>query len=102
MDSNIPYNTLYKHHKGLRGKKTQTQGRPTVLEPADEQKLADYLKCLEKWGYGLSSSEVLDKVSEFVTRNNLDTPFKDNRPGIDWLRNPSNLNIAVKKQQIRS
>lgn len=85
LEFNIPYNTLYKRHKGLRGQKSNTHGRPPVFHLAEEQRLANYLKCLEKWGYGLTSSEVLEKVREFVTLNNIKTPFTNNRPGTDWL-----------------
>jgi hypothetical protein len=50
-----PKATLFKHVKGMRGVKSQMFGRPTAL-PFDEirKKIAECLKLMEKWGFGLS------------------------------------------------
>lgn len=100
LEYNIPYNTLYKHYKGLRGQKSRTQGRPVVLGYDEEKNLDDYLKCLEKWGYGLTTNEVSDKIRKYIGKNNLETPFKDNRSGTDWFISFKRRHgLSVKKPQ---
>jgi hypothetical protein len=56
----IPKATLFKHVKGMRGVKSQTLGRPTALPFHEEKKIAECLKLMEKWGFGLSKIEVLE------------------------------------------
>lgn len=105
---NIPYITLYKRIKGLRGVKSKTQGRPLAIPWQAECKLAENIKTMAKWGYGLSCAEIKEKVREFVTVNNIPNPFKNNRPGTDWftkfkkrhnlsLRKPETLEYCRKK-----
>lgn len=55
---NIPKATLSAHKNGKRGQKSTTQGRTQVLSPIEEKELADCLKTLERWGFGLSRKEV--------------------------------------------
>ncbi|KAB0790628.1 hypothetical protein PPYR_14930, partial [Photinus pyralis] len=104
----IPINTLIDHIKGRRGKLSSTFGRPTALTLQDESKLADYLRKLEKHGFGLSRREVMDLVGEYVNSNKIKTPFKDGIPHKDWLtafmrrqnlsvKNPENIEIARRK-----
>lgn len=85
----IPLSTLYQYHKGLRKLKNKTQGRSTAIPEVDENRLglANCLRTMEKWGYGLSRGEVLQIVGQYVTRNKIKTPFNDNIPGEDWFLN---------------
>jgi len=39
---------------GLRGVKSQTLGRPIGVPFHEEEKIADCLKLMEKWDFGLS------------------------------------------------
>lgn len=93
--------------KGTRGK-SQSQGRCTAIPTEEEKMLANGLKTLEKWGWGLSRKEVLELVGCYVRRNNIDTPFKDGIPGKDWfigfkkrhrlsIKKPQTLEYARKK-----
>lgn len=85
VEYNIPYITIYSRVKGLRGKKSTTQGRSTILSWADENRLAENIRTMEKWGYGLTTPELTAKVRDFVVLNNIPNPFKNNIPGKDWV-----------------
>ncbi|KAE8745692.1 hypothetical protein FOCC_FOCC007576 [Frankliniella occidentalis] len=83
----IAPNSLKKRVNGtipIKGMK-ETRGRPTVITPKEETELADYLRTLAKWGFGLSRSEVMITVSKYCIENNIKTPFKNNVPGKDWF-----------------
>lgn len=82
---NIPRTTLRDHISGRRGKEGANGGRPTVLPAYEEQKLASCLGIMEKWGFGLSRTEVLTLVEQYCRLNNVKTPFKSGRPGPDWF-----------------
>lgn len=47
--------------------------------------MANGLKTLEKWVFVLSRKEVLFIVAEYVTKNDIKTPFNNNMPGADWF-----------------
>lgn len=68
---NIPRITLNGHISGHRGVKSTTYGRSTTL---NELKIADNLRIMEKYCFGLSRKEVLDLVGEYVNSNKLNTP----------------------------
>ncbi|XP_029346349.1 uncharacterized protein LOC100574922 isoform X2 [Acyrthosiphon pisum] len=76
--------TLYDHINKRRGMKSTTKGRNTALSPAVEKSLAQSLTIMEKYGHGLSRTEVLTLVGNYVNDNNLVTPFKGGYPGHDW------------------
>ncbi|GFO48476.1 Jerky protein [Plakobranchus ocellatus] len=62
-------------------------GFQTALSPLHERKLASCTKLMPEWGWGFTSEEIKDVVQEFVTKNKMQTPFKDVCPGYDWLQN---------------
>jgi hypothetical protein len=62
------------------------RGKTTVLTKGQEQSLADHLRTLTKWGYGLSCDTVLEVVREFCIENDIKTPFKDGKPGRGWFK----------------
>lgn len=96
----IPKTTLFYHLKGTRGKKSETQGRSTVIPKEDEIKLANALRTLEKWGFGITRKELLMVVASYVEQNNIKTPFKNNIPGDDWFRNfKIRHHLSIKKPQ---
>jgi hypothetical protein len=96
----IPKTTLFYHVNGTRGQKSQSQGRPTCISREDERKLAEGLKTMEQWGFGLSRAEVLGLVGEFVTSSKIKTPFKNNIPGDEWFSSfKQRHNLSIKKPQ---
>ncbi|CAB3251132.1 unnamed protein product [Arctia plantaginis] len=104
----IPFLTLYSRIKGTRGAIKKAKGRRTALAESIENVLATSIKTLAKWGFGLSRKEIFELVGHFVTKNDLQTPFKNGVPGEDWflsfkkrhnlsIRKPEPLEFARKK-----
>lgn len=98
---NIPRPTLYQHCKGKRGIKSNSVGRSTALPLDIEQRIADSLKVMERYGYGLSRREVLNLVEHYLKSNKITNNFKNGIPGEDWwLRFAKRQNLSIKKPQI--
>ncbi|KAK9687901.1 hypothetical protein QE152_g35920 [Popillia japonica] len=55
----IPKTTLHDHLKGKHGSKSRTYCRGLVIPLEHEETLANGLKTLKRWGFGLSRKEVL-------------------------------------------
>lgn len=68
------------------GEKRKKPGHPTVLQPKQEEELANHLKTMAKHGFALSKNDVLIIVQSYCSENSLKVPFKDNKPGPDWFR----------------
>lgn len=86
--------------KGNRGQKSKGFGRSTVIPYQQEIELANHIKIMEKWGFGLTRKEVLEVVSEFVKTNNIKTPFADGCPGEDWfIQFKRRHRLSLKKPQ---
>lgn len=60
-------------------------GRQTALSPTLETELVECIKLMSEWGWGFTSEEVKDIVQDFVCTMKLNTPFKNGRPGRDWI-----------------
>ncbi|KAJ8931870.1 hypothetical protein NQ314_015136 [Rhamnusium bicolor] len=96
---NIPKTLLY-HVNGTRGMKSKSQGRPPAIRIEDEKRLAEGLKTMERWGFGISRKEILHIVVDFTTKNKMKTPFTNNIPGNDWFYNFKNRHrLSIKKPQ---
>lgn len=96
----IPKNTLADHVKGRRGKLSSTYGRRTDFTPEEEKSLADCIRCMEKWGFGLTRKEIIQIVADYVRLNNIKTQFKNGTPGEDWFLNfKCRHNLSIKTPQ---
>lgn len=96
----IPKASLFKHVKGQRGVKSNTFGRPTAIQYDEEKKIAEGIKTMEKWGFGLSKKEVLHTIGRYVIENKIKTPFKDGIPGDDYFnRFKKTFHLSQKKPQ---
>ncbi|CAK1596007.1 unnamed protein product [Parnassius mnemosyne] len=96
----IPTSTLSDRVLKKTATKSKTLGRSTAIPIELEIKLANCLRVMEKWGWGLSRKEVLDVAQEFTISNNLDNSFKNGRPGPDWFISfRQRHNLSIKKPQ---
>lgn len=96
----IPKNTLADHVKGRRGKLSSSYGRRTAFTPEEETSLAGCIRCLEKWGFGLTRKEIIQIVADYVRQNNITTQFKNGVPGEDWFLNfKRRHNLSLKTPQ---
>ncbi|KAJ8910668.1 hypothetical protein NQ315_011186 [Exocentrus adspersus] len=101
----IPRTTLRHYLQGTRGKGVVAKagsggGGRMQLTIEQEQNLANLLKTMEKWGFGLCKQEVLDVVQVFIKRNAIKTRFANDRPGDEWFLNFRKRNrLSVKKPQ---
>ncbi|KAF2901877.1 hypothetical protein ILUMI_04308 [Ignelater luminosus] len=65
-----------------------------------EETLANGLQAFERWGFGLSRKKVLFIVSDYVTKNGIKTPFKNNISRSNWFLNfKKRHNLSIKKPQ---
>lgn len=96
----IPKSTLFKHVMGQRGIKSKTMGRQTALPPEIERNIANNIKTMEKWGFGLSKKEVLEIISRYIKDNNIPTNFKNGIPGDDYFRRfKKDFNLSQKSHK---
>lgn len=80
--------------------KSNSLGRNTALIPEVEEKLANCLRLMERYGFGLSRKEVLEMVGEYVQQNNISTSFKNGIPGQAWFSAfKERHNLSIKKPQ---
>lgn len=101
----IPRATLLLKAKGWKNRPStenvQKVGRKTVLGDEIEKNLVRVISALNKWGFGLSKSEILDLVQAYVLKNNIKTPFHNGRPGDDWwLRFKGSFNLSIRRPEI--
>lgn len=67
-------------NKRLKSLTTGLAGRKTAIPLSEENELAESLKTMSRWGFGLLKEEIKDAVQEYVIKHNMKTPFKNNRP----------------------
>lgn len=81
----VPKSTI---HRWLINKNSSQRGagRPTVLTVDEEKLLVECICTLGEWGFPLQDSDVLDIVQDYMKSKNIRSPFKEHRPGKDWLK----------------
>ncbi|CAK1601220.1 unnamed protein product [Parnassius mnemosyne] len=98
---NMPTTTLFDRMKGICKYNREKVGGSQAILFSVEQRLANAIAPIEKWGFGLTRQEILDIVAEYIAKkNNLKTLFTNNKPGPDWFINFKNRNeFSIKKPQ---
>ncbi|KAJ2937643.1 hypothetical protein O0L34_g19317 [Tuta absoluta] len=92
----IPRSTLNTRLTCIR----DSPGRPTVFTPKFEKCMAENLHIMERYGFPLTRKEASILISEYVRRNGIHTPFKDDIPGKDWFHALQRRNeLSIKKPQ---
>ena len=89
----------YKMKKSLSGKMEDKQpGRPTTLSKEEETQLALCIRTTCRVGFSPTKEQIKDIVKEYIQLHELITPFKNDRPGKDWIRGFMNRNkLSLKK-----
>ena len=68
------------------GKELVGSGKNTILTKEQETELANCIGVLCNAGFSPCRNEIKDLVKEYVTIHKIENPFKENRPGKDWMR----------------
>lgn len=106
----IPRSTLIAHLKGWKNRsvtRNKKPGRQVDLSEEVEKTLAEHIRTLNRWGFGLSRKEIIALVASYVKENNIKTRFKDGIPGKDWFigfcrRNNFSCKKPIKRQTVRT
>ena len=85
------------------GRQLVGSGRKPTLGVEQEKQLAKCIGSLCETGFSPSRFEIKDMVRDFVRSHKLSTPFKNDRPGKDWLRGfMKRNNLSLKKANMIS
>lgn len=68
-----------------KGKSIVGSGRKPVLSVEEERDLARCISSLCDLGFSPSSGNIKDLVKDYISHHNLKSPFKNGRPGKNWL-----------------
>lgn len=80
----IPKTTL---HDAVHTKyQSNKVGPKTVLSTNEENRLAEWAVRMSKIGYGRTRKELLSTVKKILDEDGRENPFRNNRPGKDWLK----------------
>lgn len=96
----VPRSTIVSHVTGNRGQKQATPGKPTVFSRQQEEHLTVLIHAMEKAGHPMMRKEIKNLIGEYVRRNGIVTPFKNDTPGDDWCQGfMKRNNLSTKKPQ---
>ena len=79
----VPVSTIRARVLGVNQEKP---GRPTVFSEHEERTMSRAITFLAECGFGLSSGRALMLAQNYANQLQKQTPWQDNKPGIDWLR----------------
>ena len=78
-------------------------GRRPTFSVEQELGIAKCITIMCRNGFSPLQSDLQDSVQAYVQANNLATPFHDDRPGKDWIRNFMKRNkLSLKKASMLS
>ena len=85
------------------GKELMQPGRKTTLSTVEEEQLAKCIGSMCRLGFSPTQSQIKYMVKDYVVSHNITTPFKEGRPGKDWLRGFIDRNhLSLKKADMIS
>ena len=79
----IPRMTIVNHLNGRC--KGFRRGRHPVFTTSQERKIVEILHTMADMAIPLDSTGLRNVVKNFVIELNINTPFKNNTPGLDWV-----------------
>ena len=77
------------------------KGPLPILTQSEETQIADWLIEMSNRGFGVSKSDFLQTVKNFLDKDGRSTPFKNNKPGNKWFRSYMKRNVQVKVRKAR-
>lgn len=99
----VPISVIYHRIKGrhISIEKCGIRGRSTALSKDIELQIVNCLLARAHIGYPVDKQELKTLVGDYVTANNITTPFKNGIPGEDWYQGfmKRNNNISLKKPE---
>ena len=79
------------------------RGKTTTLDKETEASLARCIGTMCRLGFSPTREQIKELVYEYVSQNKIKSPFKDGRPGKDWLRlYMKRNNLSMKKANMIS
>lgn len=82
---NIPHSTLLNKLKG-KTPEVRKMGPSTILTPAEEELLCNWVTANAKKGFPLNKRMLLETVQEIIIADGRCNPFNENKPGDTWFR----------------
>ena len=78
-------------------------GRLSTFDKDVKKELTECISTMSKLGFSPNRSQLKDIVQNYVTTNNINTSFRNNQTGKDWVRNFMRRNkLSTKKANIIS
>lgn len=82
---NIPHSTLLNKLKG-RTPEVRKMGPSTILTPAEEQILCNWVSAHARKGFPLNKRMLVETVQEIIITDGRSNPFYENKPGDTWFK----------------
>lgn len=79
----IPRTTLRDKYHGRY--KKNVKGPDTNLPESYEKSICTWIQTCNRAGFPVSKVQLINTVHELVVKNNIETKFKDNKPGYKWV-----------------
>lgn len=81
----VPHSVIQRFIKSGDDESKLGAGRPTALRSEVEDDLEQCLHARAQMGYPCDRMELKQLIQNYVQMNNLVTPFKDDKPGNEWI-----------------
>lgn len=87
---NVPRSTLGLKACGWKRRNStldcvSTGGSKATMPLQEEESLAEMLRTISKWGFGLGKGDALNVIQDYISTNSVKNNFKSNRPGREWF-----------------